>query len=482
MSALHVHAQIALAPWRQRLNEHPWWPFVLITAMAFAPALGIALLHTPALGGLVAMGSVLVLLQGLWMLQFGGLQHQNHPVAARLVPGHLQRLREHLVATFLGLAALSGLLGGLAFGHGLAIALGAAGLMVLTALFMRWPLLWVTTAALPVPVAWMARSPGWQAVKAQGVALFEQQPMLVTALVALILPALTCLHLQNGDAGHLRSYVRGQRLRATMRAAMLGQSTTRHQGRLGQWLGYLFTAPFRAWMARLIAEARVTPRSVLARAELTFGASTHWTSHLGGALLFGAIIVLTWFIATVVYGVDVAVLRERGGVGMAIGAMSAAINPVLALRAALHGSRREQALLMLVPGMPRGAALNRALALRQARQFLFSWAGALLLIAPLTLGTSAFRPAIAFAFGCLPAGLLLWRDWARTPAPTANGQFWPAALVMVGGGLLAASVHWLRLPLWSVALAVPAVTVTIGWPRWRRLSALPQAMPVGRLA
>lgn len=476
--ALSCHLQIALAPWRQRRER--WWITALLVALAFVPALLYGWFYTAAIGGQVAAGTVFVLLQALWLVQFGSLLRQNHPIAARLVPQHLQRLREHAAATLLALAALSGAVTGCAFGKGVGFALLAALFMTVAALFLRWAQLWFAMAVLPVSTTWLGANPVWRGLRTQFAALYQQEPLLVVTLAALLLPALNCLHLRAGGERHLRSYARGERMRRTLRDAMLGQSTARHQGVLGYRIARLFTLPYRAWMDRLIAGAQ--PRNVLARAELAFGAGTHWTAQLGGALVFLLILAVTMLVATIGYGVDFATMREHAGFGVTIGAMSTAINPVLALRSSLHGSRRTQALLMLLPGMPRGAALNRALALRHARQFGVAWALGLLFAAGLTFGTRAFWPALTFSIACLPAGLLLWRDWARQPTPTANGQFWPVMLFMLGGALLAGLVQWAGLPFWAVAIGVPVATLVLGRRRWRRVAAFPQAMPVGRLA
>ncbi|TXI18349.1 MAG: flavin reductase, partial [Roseateles sp.] len=58
---------------------------------------------------------------------------------------------------------------------------------------------------------------------------------------------------------------------------------------------------------------------------------------------------------------------------MAIGLMSMGINPAFMLPAMLWHSRREQALLRLLPGMPQGQALNRAVARLQLRHTLTAW-------------------------------------------------------------------------------------------------------------
>lgn len=130
--------------------------------------------------------------------------------------------------------------------------------------------------------------------------------------------------------------------------------------------------------------------------------------------------------------------------------------------AMLWATRREQALLRLLPGTPQGVALNRWLALQLS-------------------GLQALTAAPFLVLSPL-AVLTLWRDWPRLGAP--QGVFSTAMLPVIAG-VTAAAYAWVTgscqgagplalrvLPLW-LALAA--------W-RWRVLGSKPAAWPVGRLA
>jgi len=179
---------------------------------------------------------------------------------------------------------------------------------------------------------------------------------------------------------------------------------------------------------------------------------------------------------------------------------------------ALRRTRREQALLRLVPGAPGTAQLNRALGRSWAGQQLLLLAAAVLLglalcalLDPQGLAhLGALRP-LAYAALALPFGpLLLWRDWARVPVQDglyllvllalaaaelalAAAAWWAFGLLggagdaagaaPAGGGLLVAQ----RWPLALLASGLIVSAALLPW-LWRRLMRAPVAWPGGRLA
>ena len=159
--------------------------------------------------------------------------------------------------------------------------------------------------------------------------------------------------------------------------------------------------------------------------------------------------------------------------------LSMVLGTVLSLPGALWASRREQALLMLLPGMPRGAALNRALAWRQARHFLLLWA--LTLPAYLGLAWAGQVPQVlALPAVALTAMAWLWRNAAQQREPSALTAVLPFVVCLVPG---IASIALLREkpdlfgPLLGGVAVVAALSLL--W-RWRQLSRWPQALPAGR--
>jgi len=88
----HAMDQMLLAFWRQRDLESPWGRRLLI-GLAVA-GVCISLYFSPQWWQPVLGVSAVLILASLWMSVFGSLLEQNHPHAARFVPGHLRQLRE----------------------------------------------------------------------------------------------------------------------------------------------------------------------------------------------------------------------------------------------------------------------------------------------------------------------------------------------------------------------------------------------------
>jgi hypothetical protein len=177
------------------------------------------------------------------------------------------------------------------------------------------------------------------------------------------------------------------------------------------------------------------------------------------------------------------------GMGVVIGLLS----PAIQVQARLHQSRREQALLVLLPGVPRGATLNRRLAWQLTGQFVLAWIGALALMALCLSTAHALRPEAArsvlsldpcrmFAIAVFPMIVFQWRAWSRASAPTALSALGPLLL----GGLAAVATWAGPFTGWLSpgAVATLCSAATMAWcsMRWWRLGREPSALPVGRLA
>jgi hypothetical protein len=166
---------------------------------------------------------------------------------------------------------------------------------------------------------------------------------------------------------------------------------------------------------------------------------------------------------------------------MGIGIASMGFNPGFALPTIVWQSRREQALLCLLPAMPRGAALNRAVAGLQLRDGLAAWA----LTSPVlvALGVAADSTWLL----CLPLAALpvtvvnLTRRLATLRAPHTMTPLWPVLAFFLMTGFCAL-LQLAGVPLWLLAIAVPALSAALLAWRWRRLSTAPTALPAGRLA
>ncbi|MET0519052.1 MAG: hypothetical protein ABW005_09480, partial [Burkholderiaceae bacterium] len=244
---------------------------------------------------------------------------------------------------------------------------------------------------------------------------------------------------------------------------------------------WLFMIGYRNWLNHLLAVTRPNARSAMARLELASAGGTHWSVQLGSALTILPLVALSLVTSSLISGAPLATLLQHGKYGISIGLMSFAVNPVLARQGGLYNSRREQGLLMLLPGVPRGGALNRMLARRHLIQFLLGWLIATVLVLAL-LGGDVHSPLLGYPVACLPGCLLLLRDWSRMRAPSGSVTGLGVTGLLLGGGLLAGLMAWLDVSAPTLLGLELLVCLPLGAWLWRRLSAQPQAFPVGRLA
>jgi hypothetical protein len=195
----------------------------------------------------------------------------------------------------------------------------------------------------------------------------------------------------------------------------------------------------------------------------------------------GAVWLIALAIVLLTFDVGLGGILQHGGLAAGCGIAGVGLSGGLALPGALWRTRREQALLRLLPGMPQGRALNRILALCQLRDFGI----ASLLPAPalVALGTQTDSSYLL----CLPLATLpiavfcLTRHPASMRAPTAMTIMLPMFAVLGLALLPSVLVQYLGLPLWPLALAMLALSAgLLAW-RWRALTAAPTALPAGRL-
>ena len=479
-----AHRQILLTPFRRGGDGSPLlWPgLVAMLVLAIAPTALAWHFESVAVAKGFAVGTLAFALEVLWLIELSSVMRQNHPNAARLVPGHAQRLRETLVAVYLVIALASGVAVGLVFGHMLAWTLAAGGVMLFVATTRQRPWLWAIWWVVPASAHRWTTSAPWQALRELALSIYATQPLALAVVGLLILPWLASRFVHDGGAGHAETFKRHEQRRRAVKLARTGQTNVRDQGRAAQWFAEAFLFIYRRWMRHLIATARPTARSVMARAELACGVNAHWATHLGSMLVFAAIAALMWAIARYGYDVQGWQFMNRGGFGLAIGVTFAAILPAMSVRSALYSTRREQALLMLLPGMPRGGALNQRLARRQMLHFLASWAAAALLLRLILDDSNAANVVQGYVACWLPAGLLLWRDWSRLPPPSSINAGMTLLGVVLATGVSGVAIWWLH---WSPNLlfaAAALLTLALGAWRWQCLAKFAQAFPVSRRA
>jgi hypothetical protein len=472
--------QVLLAPWRQYRHQGSQWLWYVLMAVSLVLPL-VGALRWPSNVLLWLLASELVAWLGaFWVWLVNSLLVQNEPHAARLVPGQARVLRRVLLGAGVAIAAGVTLIGA-AFDHGvLTFFIGVATLLAV-AWTVRMPALGMLGWIVPLTRAQWANAPFVVAAEDAILAAWESQPESFVVVVTIALAAASwwsVRHLiQDGDARHQRNY----RLRIKRRFAERSgrpQEAWRQSGLIGDRLVGFATALYRQRLARVCAQRS---GSVLGRGLMGLGPNFHWSGVLGGAVVYGSI---TTLLVILVLRPGVVVDSHRGVNTvwpLSVFALNTLAAVGLAPRSALHHTRREQALLMLIPGMPRGAALNRSVARRLLARFLACWCVALLLCVALA---PAQRPMaslpMTLAFACLPMCTLLWRDWSRVTAPIPLTLVGPVLLSMVVGAGAIALQSWCGVTPGECATAFVGVTlVALAW-RWRLVRDSPAAFPVGR--
>jgi hypothetical protein len=432
-------AAVHRLPWQARRARR-----TLAWGMAALLAVAVLLTLRDGLAPMKAAGVLaLVVATGWWWWLVDGLRAQNQPALARLLPGQLTALRLSL----LGHALLSG-----------AVAVGGASLLVgpraevaarvilgliASAWLQRQPWLWVPIGLLPVS-PWSLRAIVLQVVEAPLPA-----QAVAGAAAALVLLAV----LGGGGRAHRRSAARHQRWKAGEQASKEGRGVPIS----ARWPGVRRLAmPFiwpehLAWRRML---AHPHPGNLLRRLDLTLqtGGGTPMLAWLlllcfGGALLALAVAqawrpAIAW--DQVVHG---------GRFGLCMGLFGVLVGAPMGRLGALWGRRREQALLVLLPGPPSGPALAAALERHWQRDHVALWALGTALVLAIAAqgqpGTPAF--VAAFAAACLPLGAWMqgrWRVLRGQPALAI-----PALTIVVLGFSAAAGARALDVPA-AVSLAL----------------------------
>lgn len=475
-------SQTLLAAWRQRNRDAPWERWFL-SALIVLPAVGLAIWLEGPLARILPVVIVVLALYIAWMVVAANLQQQNEPAAARFVPGHVRSLQQ---AALVGWATCT----------------LAATLLLWVALppFLSWQTLLLATAAAATFALWASRY-WWLwlmlSVYSPLIGVFRDSlagPMQAAhavwaahtdgllALGLLALGALVPAVFGHGDARHRRTYAGQRRLQEIQRLFQEGGQATPAQTFASlERFSRPFDAAIGAWRRHVVARAdNGRMSSILARAELVLHANQHWTYQLLTAVTVIASLVLTLGAVVALTAVSTATMLQHGALGITIGLASLAANPMLS-RSMLWQTRREQALLRLLPGMPQGGAMNRAVAWLALRQAL---AGAAI-VAVLVLPLAALNGQWGLLW--LPIMAVPCAVWTSTACVAALRP--PSASAAVLSALsyyalaMAGFVATERLGVPMAPLAAAVLALSVGWARlrWRRLGGLPAALPAGRL-
>lgn len=476
-------SQTLLAAWRQRDREAPWgrWLFsAILVLLAVSTAVW---LEGPLARILPTVIVVLVLFIG-WMVVSANLQIQNAPTTARFVPGHVRSLQQ---AALVGWAACT----------------VAATLLLWLALppFLKWQTLLLGSAAAATFALWATRvwwlwlmlclysplfgvfSDSLQAPMRAAHGAWVEHTDSLLALGLLGLAALVPAVFGHGDARHRRAYERQRRMQELQRMFQEGHQATPAQTFAGlERLSLPFNAAIGLWRRHVLASADNGRRSsVMARLEVVLHANQHWTYQLLAAVSLVVTVSATLAAVVMWASVPAAEMLRHGAFGMSIGLASMAINPTLA-RPMLWQTRREQALLRLLPHVPQGAAQSRAVAWMALRHALVAT-----LLVTLALSVLSWTTG-QWSLLWLPVMAVPWSLWTATRAParmrppSGLSTMLPVLAYYASALLGYLATDRMGLPMLPLAATVLGLSAVWGALRWRQLDGQPAALPAGRLS
>jgi hypothetical protein len=353
-------AQILAAPWHQRRNAAAGLRgAVLVLALCFAAPIGLGaaslfcnaasaerLRQGAAASAWVGCGALLI---AGWAMLVGNVLMQNKPALARLVPGHAVHLRGALLVAWAVMVLVAAAGPGFAFDAPLAWACGAAGALALFTAALRWPLLWLAAILTPLAAPGLLAIVGAEALKAELMTRCARDDWMFTAVVVTAGTLVLVAVVRNGGRGHLAAYEAG---RAFARCLGLGGRICAPPGAVPAITGLraIASRPYEWWLVRSLARGTGATK---ARMLLGLGPSLHWTMRLSEifwTFAFGGF-------ALVVFS-SYAAFEARGAI-MAWASFSVLLTlgtTPSQTPGRLRRTQREQALLMLLPGAPRGGA------------------------------------------------------------------------------------------------------------------------------
>ncbi len=505
---------VLAAPWRQRRNAGPLWGLGLIVFMVLlAPAAVFALsvLTQLGVGSLaprdpsqasqlvadmrhnavsVTMWALSVLVLGAWAFTVSNLLDQNKPVLAHLVPAHPARLRVALIAAWGVSVGLVTLFVGVRFDQPLLTMTITAPLLALLALSVRWPMVWILGAIAPMWMQAVLKWPGLEPLMASLRAQWAAQPGAIAATLAGVAVVILVGLIQSGGMRHIASdEARRNRIKRFQMRATGAQPVV--AGKRSAFDRFMSRTYF-AWWRRVLARPQ---SSAFSRVMLGLGPGVHWTNIVTVVACSGVVIVAAqgmFKLGVVLFPALFHDFVPLMIMGATVGILPGLMGNSLQVHARLQQTRREQALLVLLPGAPRGAALSRRLAWQFTGQFAIALVGAMLLARSLMAihwgGPNVpvlpmlHRLVWLFAVGGLPLAVVQWRRWARAGAPTALSALLPLLGIGVVMGAIAfgSGLDW-----WTdaqAAFVVATATVALCALRWWCMGREPAALPMGRLA
>ena len=412
-----------------------------------------------------------------WFMLVNNVLRQNHPTFASLVPGHVARLRAALLVAWAATILAAAVGPGFMLDAPLDWALGAAVLLPLMAAAQRWPVLWLVLLAGPWALAMSSIRHEKDGLADILSSAWHRDTWLVAAIV-LTAGALALVALVREKGRDTRTLYEAGRA--------FGRFFARPQFGCANEPNHL-PRPYLWWMNRLLAR-RDSP--VMSRVLLGLGSAIHWTTRMRDAVYFATVAVI---LSAVVVGLSAVLGRGLGEVlpWLAFGLLTGASTPALQATARLHRTQKEQALLVLLPGVPRGARLNRWLGWQMSALFVLSalWGCALAgtldafaeALSPGAVARSGATITQAIAAVLLPQVAWQWRRWARLSG-ASGWESLPSMTPFLLGGVVLVLHTWAGVSYLAVAVAFALAALAWGAWRWWRMGSEPTALPVGRLA
>lgn len=482
MPNLASHFQILAAPWRQRRTEKSWGGIIVMAGLLLCTEFLLAFLYggdSSAMTKAFCVSTVLFI-QIMWMLQILSFYQYNHPLHARLVPGNLRRIRESIVGLWIAISLVCSLI--------LVPVVGLTGhlflaIAVLT-VFSITPVLWVATILFGLLLPWLSDIGMREFLRGPALTVYTEWSVVFGAC-ALLLSARILTHslIKNGNEKHQKSFGQASRMRwAAMPNAEGRQASLHHWGNWATRILRVIQYPVTRYMQHLVRNPKNTPSHVMARAELIFGADVHWVMQVSMAAVVAVVATLASFIARLYWGAEWGAEMVGGLTLLVFAIFFIGLTPPMSLHQAIFRSQREQSLLMLAPGMPQGAHLNRILSIRFLRQAAIAWLTAALVATQLPLGPGFHTSVTAAMIGFLPALGLVIQDWSRMQRQRPSRVLVYMIATLVGPVICAVCMFKLKWSAWGLLIASAILTLVVLVWRWNKLQAFPAALPAGRLA
>lgn len=490
--ALNPYVQISKVIWRSLGITQARWLYVTLACLFTLITVGGGISLKWGMAAILetAVNACVVGLQITWVFVSATLIRLNSPTVTRTVPHYALRLRRAALALWLGICIITGLLEGQSMVAALLLGFGAGVFMLLISTPWRWPVQWCIFMALLV----FAGSRSNEIIESAFVKALFDSPALgwgfaITCYLAMAW-LVTRLIAANGS-GFSALYSRVvQRENAAPGADTPSRLPVHAFDPLVGFLQMGWQRLFFPWrlylrhalaLPRQPAENTRQASQVLARALLGMGPAVHWVMQVAAFFALWGVVLLVVVIFPMAGGSDASSISGGWAILIALGSLMAAVTPVLSLPETFRTTAPEQKLMLLLPGMPRGDALNRLLAVRHVRHALVAWLVAAVSVVALPYPNKDVWFVGTFFLSALVLLPVVISDWSRIQPPNAVNALAGLIQAILAPAIGLIAVHWLHVPINAVAAAAVVYCGIMLAVRWRRLPQFAPAFPAGRL-